>query len=183
MSLFEAIVNNDITKVKDLLEKDADPNLTDIPIEYACINNKVEILQLLLEYGLDPTTHNSIKSAVYHGYTDILKVLLQDGRIDPAVENNWPIKIASQRGFEDCVALLLQDGRVDPTASGSIRFASQFGHTKVVSLLLEDGRVDPTDENEYAIRLAATKEIKDMLIAYKYRVDGQEYQKMKNLLK
>jgi hypothetical protein len=42
-------------------------------------------------------------------------------------------------------------------------------------LLLKDGRVEP---NDYVIR-HSTEEIKDMLVKYKYRVDGKEYQNAK----
>lgn len=47
--------------------------------------------------------------------------------------------------------------------------------TKVVELLLDDGRVKVSDD---AIKEAKTEEIKEMLVRYKYRVDGDEYRRM-----
>jgi ankyrin repeat protein len=156
MNLSQAIFSNNITKAKELLENGADPNFSEtiVPLSSACYNcSNSEMVQLLLKYGADPTFNKSevLRIACIFGDTKIVNILLQDRRADPTDDNNYPIKVASLQG-----------------------------HTNVVQLLLRDGRVDPTDENEYAIRFAATQEIKDMLIAYKYRVDGQEYQKLKN---
>jgi hypothetical protein len=89
--------------------------------------------------------------------------------------------MAIQHGHADVVEVLLQDGRVDPTADNnySIFLASLYGHVKVVEVLLQDGRVEITAD---AIVNSATDEIKDMLINYRYRVDGPEYCKMKDQL-
>ncbi len=102
-------------------------------------------------------------------------MLLQDGRADPTADNNY----ASKRGYIQIVEALLQDGRADPAAydNYAIKWASAGNHVKVVEMLLEDGRVEPP---EWAIKYAATKTIKEMLIAYRYRVDGKEYRRMKN---
>jgi hypothetical protein len=81
------------------------------------------------------------------------------------------------------VNALLQDGRADPTLENNhaLGLASEHGHIDIVNVLLQDGRVEPTIDNDIAIKKVKTQEIKDMLIAYKYRVDGKEYCRLKDL--
>jgi hypothetical protein len=112
----------------------------------------------------------------------VLKELLRDGRADPANLYNSPIRVACQYGNIKMVEALLQDKRVDPTDLDNLalRYASLYARTDVVSLLLQDGRVEPTDQ---IISEAPTDEIKEMLIAYKYRVDGKEYCKAMDSIK
>jgi ankyrin repeat protein len=152
----------------------------------ACRDGYVARVQELLKNGEDPAGEDNLclRYASLFGNTKIVEILLLDGRADPTADYNYAIKIASLHGYTDLVKLLLQDERVDPTAGDNhpIRVASKRGHIKVVEILLKDGRVDPTDRNELAIQNADTEEIKEMLIKYKYRVDGKEYCKMKESL-
>jgi ankyrin repeat protein len=157
MDILQAILNNSFTQVKELLEKGANPNIEirgTVPLSYVCYkSDDSEMIQLLLEYGADPTFNASeaLRMACFFGHTKIVKLLLRDGRADPTCFDNHAIKISLRNSNIDVVKALLQDGRVD------IHKEYKFSHVK--------------------------QEIADMLIAYKYRVDGQEYQKMKNLLK
>ena len=45
------------------------------------------------------------------GHTDVVRLLLADGRADPTVNNNHPIRLSSENGHADIVELLLADGR------------------------------------------------------------------------
>jgi hypothetical protein len=116
------------------------------------------------------------------GHEDIVALLLQDGRADPTALENFAIRRASEFGHEKVVSLLLQDGRSNPAACDNyaLRYASYRGHTKIVEILLQDGRVEAT---EFAIVHAITDEIREMLIRYKYRVDGKEYRRMSEQIK
>jgi ankyrin repeat protein len=155
-------------------------------IYHACIRRNFDQVKELLSQGEDPTIYDNfaIKHTCEHNFIEGVELLLQDGRADPTVHNNYPIRIASEKGYAKIVSLLLQNGRADPTVdyNYAIRMASERGHADVVSLLLQDGRADVTADDEWAIK-NATKEIKDMLIAYKYRIDGKEYQRLKGQIK
>jgi ankyrin repeat protein len=87
-------------------------------------------------------------------------------------------KVASKLGYLEIVKLLLQYG-VDQTRQNSyaIRCASKNGHLEIVKLLLEHG-YNPT---ELAIRNANTEEMRELLVQWKYRVDGKEYCKAKEM--
>ena len=94
-----------------------------------------------------------------HGYTEDVKRLLNDPRVDPGAKNNNAIRYASEKGHTEIVKLLLNDPRVDPSANNNwaIQLASEHGHTEVVKLLLNDPRVDPSDKNNDAIRWASRR--------------------------
>ena len=124
--------------------------------------------------------NKALCDACQNGYVSVVKLLLENGA-DPTDENSKSIRMAAHYGHTDVVKMLLQDGRADPAAhdNEAIISTSVRGHIKVVEDLLQDGRVEPS---QWAIDHAA-EGIKEMLIGYKYRIDGKEYCKMKNDLK
>jgi hypothetical protein len=130
-------------------------------------------IPVLLETNAwNPTSFDNfaIKAASTHGYTEIVKLLLADPRVDPSANNNSPIKAASTHGYTEIVKLLLADPRVDPSANNNsaIRKASANGYTEIVKLLLADPRVDPSAAENYALQKASTygrTEIVKLLLA------------------
>ncbi len=116
-------------------------------------------VKLALKKGVNPSREDNyaIRSASYHGYTEIVKLLLQDERVDPSAHNNYAIRLASNNGHTEVVKLLLQNKRVDPSAHNNyaIRLASNNGHTEVIKLLLQNKRVDPSADDNYPIELAS----------------------------
>ena len=95
--------------------------------------------------------------ATKNGHIEVVKVLLNDSRVNPAADTNYAIRLTAANGHVEVVKVLLADPRVDPTADGNyaIRWAARNGHTEVVKVLLNDSRVNPADDNNYAIRWAA----------------------------
>jgi ankyrin repeat protein len=155
-------------------------------LNQACRKGDIKGVKELLEQGVDPSDDNNfaIQEASWYGHADVVSLLLQDSRVDPTYYGNWALRMACKYGYINVVKVLLQDQRVDPADydNDAIKLACRFGLIEVVEALLQDGRVDPTIDNEWAINHAKTPEIREMLIAYKYRVDGPEYQKLKNNL-
>jgi len=82
----------------------------------ACQKGDLGAIKTLLE-KCDPADNNNeaIRVAASNGYTEIVKVLLQDNRVNPADENNHAIIWAALYGHTDTVKVLLQDTRVDAT--------------------------------------------------------------------
>ena len=91
------------------------------------------------------------------GNTDKVKLLLTNPEVNPAADNNQPIRRASHNGHTEVVKLLLADSRVNPADANNWAFreASLNGHTEVVKLLLNDNRVNPAAGNNSAIRWAS----------------------------
>ena len=94
-----------------------------------------------------------------NGHLEIIKLLMQDERVDPSSDDNWAITYASQNGHLEIVKILMQDKRVDPSANNNwpITYASQNGRLEIVKILMQDKRVDPSAENNLAIKRASLK--------------------------
>jgi len=107
--------------------------------------NYVEILAGLIKEGFDPSARDNyaIQSTSKNGHLVVVKLLLQDPRVNPSANNNYAIQLASQNGRLEVVKLLLQDPRVNPSANNNyaIQLTSQNGRLEAVKLLLQDPRV------------------------------------------
>jgi hypothetical protein len=76
-------------------------------------DGNLEQTKILLD-EIDPSIENNqaIRIASEKGDTAIVGYLLQDERIDPTVEDNFPLGIALLHEHEDTAQLLLKDKRV-----------------------------------------------------------------------
>ena len=122
--------------------------------------DKTDILnnvKWLLNQGFDPSANDNytIRLASRYGFTDVVKLLLSDSRVDLSTDDNEAIHLASNYGHTEIVKLLMSDPRVDPSDNEAIRLASRNGHIEIVKLLLGDPRVDPSANDNYAIRWAS----------------------------
>ncbi|KAI8892331.1 hypothetical protein BC833DRAFT_625939 [Globomyces pollinis-pini] len=95
--------------------------------------------------------------AIRNNKPDIVKVFLEDGKIDPSANDNYAIVDACESNYNEIARLLLDDGRADPTGDDSLVVgrAAGDGNTELVRMLLDDGRVDPSGNENYAIRDAS----------------------------
>ncbi len=132
---------------------------------WASHTNNVEAVKQHLELGVEPTLVNGLGQTPLHvasrlGYTDIVRLLLEDGTYDPN-ENDYelqtPLMLACAGGFLEIVRLLMADVRVDPNwydHNGTNALMKACGEDledegeggsflEIVHLLLSDGRVDP----------------------------------------
>jgi ankyrin repeat protein len=130
--------------LKDFLKSD---NFGNVNWFLRNINNEPENLLLIAH------KQNAFILAYEYGYHEVVKLLLQDPRVNPSDNSNSAIRYASDKGYLEIVKLLLQDPRVDPSDDGNqaIRWASYYGHLEVVKLLLKDSRVDPLADSNSAI--------------------------------
>jgi hypothetical protein len=118
------------------------------------------IFELLKDGCVDPMVMrsysggygNCLQVSAWNGHNSIVKLLLDDCRIDPsAVDNNGYncLHLSAKNGYDCIVKLLLQDGRIDPSAVdnngyNSLHLSAMDGHDSTVKLLLYDGRIDPS---------------------------------------
>ena len=88
--------------------------------------------RLLHDNEFDPTSlHNEgFRSACANGHYEIVFLLLQDSRINPA------------------------DGPSYFERNSSLKIACLNNHWRIVELLLEDSRVDPSEDNDFALRVS-----------------------------
>ena len=55
----------------------------------------------------------AIKYASENGHADLVKLLIDFGKIDVTVENNYTIRFASDNGHSEIIKLLLLTGKID----------------------------------------------------------------------
>ena len=82
---------------------------------------------------------------------DVIKLLIKDNEVDPALDDNFAIRCSSRNGNLNVVKLLLKDNRVDPSAlfNFAIYNADRNKFTNIVKLLWNDKRVKNTLEEDY----------------------------------
>lgn len=87
------------------------------------------------------------------GHTELVKMMLDDGRASPTINDGYPLAKACQYDHPEIVKLLLADSRVSPNTCNEepIKNACMFGNLEVVKILLEDGRVNPFLQDNTAI--------------------------------
>ena len=90
---------------------------------------------------VDPSSDNSmgIRTASVYGHTDIVRLLLRDGRSNPRADGNAGLQGAVYNGHLDVVLLLLGDPRTSPDAFTSdflLATAINECHTEIVGVIL-----------------------------------------------
>jgi hypothetical protein len=130
--------------------------------EKTCSAIRTLDLNFLKKYieQVEPDLNDALLQAAYFGFTDAVKLLLSDSRVeDPSARNNEALVLAARKGHLDIVKLLLSDAHVDPSAQNNKAFikAAGRGHLEIVKLLLSDSRVGPSAQNNKALILAARK--------------------------
>ena len=163
--LHSAAAEGDVKRVRELLEKGADPNARDengvTPLHLAAYWGRVEIVKLLLEYRADQNAKDKfgvtpLHRAAYMGHVEVVKLFLKHGT-NPNVQNKdgvTPLYAAAYRGHVDVVALLLKHG-ANPNAKDKdgmtpLYVAVLNGHVDVVRLLLEHG-ADPNIKDKNGV--------------------------------
>lgn len=96
--------------------------------------------------SIDPSYKDNllIRRASALGFYDIVKLLLQDPRVDPGAYANEAIRMAVNGKHPRVVNLLLEDSRVNPADyhNQALRIAIASGNEEITDLLLSDSRVD-----------------------------------------
>jgi ankyrin repeat protein len=130
-----------------------------VAVELACVRIVAMLLSNEYLHVVDPAhqNNNSIRVACMNEHIEVVKLLLNDTRVNPATCNNEVLRAASKYERVDMMKLLMSDTRVDPSdnRNETIRLASDRGHIKAVRLLLSNKRVDPSDKWNEAIRMAS----------------------------
>ncbi|KAJ3083906.1 hypothetical protein HDU99_005037 [Rhizoclosmatium hyalinum] len=126
----------------------------------ACRKN-IQVAKLLLkDPRIDLNNAGNLFAFVFEGGNHALvKLFLEDERINPSVNNNRALRIAARNNHAHVVSLLLQDPRVDPSDCWDVLCeAAEFCRTDIVRILLANPpRVDPSIHNNAAIRRALVR--------------------------
>lgn len=145
MVLVQACRNGFLEVVELLLDYGAEPNSNDgQSLRWACAAGHLPIVERLLpELWLEGHTYAfdwSLQRASLHGYTDIVRTLLEDGRANVHGDGNRALQWACRRGHVPCIELLLDHGaNVHDRGDQALGLAIVYGHVPAVNTLLHRG--------------------------------------------
>lgn len=110
--------------------------------------------------GVDPTIKNNtaLKSACEHGHLELVKMLLQDKRVNPSANNNEALNSAISADCLKIVELFLKDKRIQINHSVII-IALHSYNDKIVKMLLKNCKINLSDDNNYIIKYAASENL------------------------
>lgn len=113
----------------------------------ACADGSIEVVKLLLDAGFDPSRNSdcAIQFASYRGHTEVVKLLLNDGRVNLSP---YIVVDAVQSGCAEVVKLLLPRVTLDTKDIRSLFWYSvNFGYRGMSMILVLDSRmtISPVD--------------------------------------
>jgi ankyrin repeat protein len=174
IDLHDAVLNGDVKRVKEMLEKGADPNARDeydnTLLHLAASWGHVGIVKLLLGHGANLNAQNKygrtpLHKAAYWNHVDVVRLLLEHGA-NPNVQDidGWtPLHDAAIWSHVEIVKLLLEHGANPNTQTirgyTPLHHAAYWGRVDVVRLLLERG-ADPNAKDKYGdtpLHIAASR--------------------------
>lgn len=133
---------------EDLKTLEIHPNETTVTNYMICKNCWFDDLN-------DITAKTPIAYAARQNKQNIVKILLQDYRLNPEEDDGDVIYYMCTRGHEEVVKILLKDERVNPELTldkfQGLSNTYKYGHLNIVEILLRDGRCDPTKLEEKLI--------------------------------
>lgn len=113
--------------------------------EMSVKSNNLEIFYYIIQLdGFNPSIKNNIAllSASKYGYTEIVKELLKDSRVDPNMYNGYPFILACEYGHIDIVKELFSHrDRIQylTCCDKALAKAAKNSHYDVVKFLLDNG--------------------------------------------
>jgi len=160
-SLFDAVVTGDLAEVRRLVvDCGVDPNVREddkgaTPLHVAAEYGYSEIVEVLLEHGVDPNIRDKYGDTPLHyaavfGNSKVVEVLLERGA-DPNIRDKYgltPLHYAAAFDYPKIVELLHKKDLSDYDTT-PLQAAAEFNYPNVVELLLEHGANPNIQENKY----------------------------------
>ena len=166
--IFEACKIGDLLKLKEGIAEGMDPTKpgkvrsgrsingfeTIWPIHIAASNGYLDIIQFLIEYGIDPDFQDfkdmtPMCYAAQNGHLDVVQYLSDKEVAMADFYGLTPLYYAAQNGHLDVVQYLHEKG-VDPNTSVSpLSHAVRRGDMNVVQYLVEVAHLDPNKPDGY----------------------------------
>lgn len=163
--LIEAVLTEDVARLRQLLSKGADPNTRSSKGESAVALAAREpgIALLLIDAGAkiqkaDLGSLNAVWAAAT-GRADVLaRVLDLGGDVNQRSPRGYPLEVAARHGFADVVELLIERG-ADVNAGSPLGEAVREGHVECARRLIEAGADSSAvpDADKAALGLTAAK--------------------------
>jgi hypothetical protein len=116
-------------------------------LRVAAARGLLNTVRALLTDASDAECTSALSAAVTLNRSDIVNLLLADGRADPTEDDSYKLRFAAYNRMEAITVAMLADGRADPSAYrsdalyGAMRSAVRHRDMSIVEALLRDGRV------------------------------------------
>jgi ankyrin repeat protein len=138
-ALISAIEHNQEKSVKILLKNArVDPSLyNNASLKTAAELGLPKIVSLLLKY-VDPSANDSyvFRLVCYYGNEKLVKLFLNDPRVNPSAHHNSSIEVAASQGHTSIVKILLKNKKMDfKQLSGAIQIATEHRKDNIVAML------------------------------------------------
>jgi hypothetical protein len=113
--------------------------------------------------------NNCIRAAAANGHAELVRVLLQDNRVNP---NDWTgdaLGSACQGGYIDVVKVLLADRRIKPHTwdNHALQMAVSGDYIEIVKLLMDliktNPKINPASHGNQALEIAMCNNNKEMV--------------------
>lgn len=185
-ALFDAIKNNNIGLVIELLESENYEHQYSTALTRVAEDNKLEIVLKLLEHGVDVNNNEALKCAASNGHEEIIVALLEYGTKRRYVDKSalkWCEKMnaallsgAKKGNFEIVTKLLEYNANIHTNEDAALRLGAEYLHYEVVSVLLERGADVQASDND-ALKSSVRKgslEIVTKLLEYGAKVPDDD---------
>ena len=164
--LFSAAMRDDVSGLRTLLLRGADPNVRDkdgnTPLYVALREPALAVAAQLIEYratqvdARNKTDETPLMMASLRGQLDMVKKLIERGA--DVNKTGWtPLHYAATRSHDEIVNLLLEEhAYIDaesPNGTTPLMMAAQYGGDSTVKLLLDAG-ADPSLRNRLGLSAA-----------------------------
>ncbi|KAJ3233760.1 hypothetical protein HDU81_002021 [Chytriomyces hyalinus] len=125
-------------------------------LNWAVTHGYSQVVKLLLQDVSLEIPGSSLTKACHFNHVDVIHILLADPRPDPNTRNCYVLKWAAERNHVDIVQLLLQDTRTTNVAhlNASLALAAFEGSTEAFMLLASDTRTDIHFDSDYCLQTA-----------------------------
>lgn len=177
-------------------DKRVDPHLGDAsgnsPFRMAVSTRNEDIIELLLNRVGPDLEYDYVHRRLFHaarkGYADIVKLLLNDKRINPNLQNSngeSPLRIAVTRANTEVIRVLLASDRVNVNLKNSDGRSLLYSiilrrNTEVIKALLDSKRFDVSLQNDdgksllYLAVLCRNTEVKVLLSSKRVGINSQD---------
>jgi ankyrin repeat protein/outer membrane protein assembly factor BamB len=151
-TLFKATKDNNINKVKELIDSGVDVNRKSgygaTALTFAVVKNNIESVRILLENGADPNVRDlfyqstPFEWAFYENSAEIIELMINHGA---NVNIDWLLPHSVKEKQTKTVKLLLDNGA--PGAGNCLTIAVRNENTEIVKLLLEKAKIEQSKLN------------------------------------
>jgi cytohesin len=172
-----AVIECNISKIRRLLERGADPNAENeakmAPLHYAA-ECCPEAIPILLKYGADPYVRDEggltpLHIAALRGSVEAVKALVHTDVNVRDNKNRTPLHLALEYEHCDAALPLLQRGAdvnaVDGDGRTPLHLAAEAGCVEVVELLLQRGAINVRDSKNNTVLHYAVKSLNKEVVA------------------